>query len=366
MSKRIVVKVGTSTLTYPTGKLNLSRIERLARELSDLVNAGNEVCLVTSGAQGAGIGRLGLDSKPNGVPERQAVAAIGQGLLMHIYEKMFSEYGKLVAQVLLTREDLMDRRRYLNARNSLGSLFGFGAIPIINENDTVATDEICFGDNDTLSALVSSLVDADILIILTDTGGLYTANPKLCPQATLIPIVTDISARIESLAGCAGSALGTGGMQTKIQAAKIAIASGVTMVIAPGYELDVVRRVVSGEMLGTTFTPRASRPVSRKRWAVFGRMIMGTLTVDEGAVSAITDKGCSLLPRGITGLDGDFELGAVLAIMRPDGHEFARGVSNYTSFEIRNIIGASTKEIEPRLGYTRGDEVVHRDNLICL
>lgn len=366
MPQRIVLKVGSSSLTYATGKLNLGRIEALARELADLSNEGHEIVLVTSGAQAAGMGRLGLASKPQGVPERQAIAAIGQGLLMQIYEKVFSEYGKTVAQVLLTREDLNERRRYLNARNAMGSLFAYGAIPIINENDTVAVDELCFGENDTLSALVASLVDADLLLILSDIEGLYTADPKTHPEATLIAEVSEITQEIEGLAGGAGSGIGTGGMYSKVQAAKIATASGIPMVIAHSLQADVARRIVRGERVGTLFAPRHSRPVNRKRWLLFGRPVRGTIVVDEGACQAIMQDGRSLLPGGVSNVSGEFGAGDVVMIASAGHHEIARGVANYSRADLDMIRGRKSSDIELVLGYRTTDEVVHRDNLICL
>lgn len=363
---RIVVKLGSSSLTYPTGLLNLGRIETLVRELADISNAGHEVCLVTSGAQAAGMGKLGLPAKPSGMPERQAIAAIGQGLLMQIYEKLFSEYGKVIAQILLTREDLKDRRRYINARNAMGSLFGYNVIPVINENDTVAVDEIKFGDNDTLSALVANLIDADLLVILSDIEGLYTADPHKDSEAALISEVPSITADIEALAGSPGSSLGTGGMFTKIQAAKIATATGISMVIASSSEHDVLRRIIEGEKIGTIFRPKKKRAVSRKRWLVFSRPIKGSVSVDQGAASALATKGTSLLPSGVVAVGGDFMPGDVVAVIGSDGNEIARGVTGYSSAELHRIKGCQTAEIENILGYKRADEVVHRDNLLCL
>ena len=250
---RVVVKIGTSTLTYSNGKLNLFRIEKLVRELADLANQGKEIILVTSGAVGAGLDRLGSKEKPKTIPEKQAVAAIGQGILMHIYEKLFAEYGQIVAQVLLTRENSVKHKLYINSRNTLLTLLKMGVIPVINENDAITIDELKIGDNDTLSATVATIVDADLLIILSDIEGVFTANPQNNPSAKLIEVISDITPEIEELAGGAGSKLGTGGMVTKIQAAKIAVNSGVTMVIASGAREGVVRGILSGENIGTVF-----------------------------------------------------------------------------------------------------------------
>ncbi len=361
--KRIVVKVGSSTLSYSTGKLDINQMEHLVRELANLKNAGKEVILVTSGAQGAGIGRLGLSSKPKTIPEKQAVAAVGQGLLMHMYEKLFSEYGIVVAQVLLTREDIMDRKRFLNARNALDALIHMDAVPIINENDTIAVDEIKFGDNDTLSAMVASIADAELLILLSDIDGLYTGNPNTDKDAAFIPLVADITEDVEKLAGGSGSNLGTGGMVTKIQAAKIAMSSGFPMVIAHGREDKVISRLVEGEQLGTLFLPRENRLHSKKRWIAFGSCIQGKIFVDEGAKKALIEEGKSLLPSGVTGIEGDFEMGNTVCVWFND-REIGRGIVNYSSTETGRIMGKKSKEIEKFLGHKDFDEVIHRNNFV--
>lgn len=361
--KRLVVKVGTSTLSHPTGKLNISQMEQLVRELADLRNSGREVILVTSGAQGAGIGKLGLGRKPRTIPEKQATAAVGQGLLMHMYEKLFAEYSIVVAQVLLTREDIMDRKRFLNARNALNALLQFEALPIINENDTIAVDEIKFGDNDTLSALVASLVDADLLIMLTDIDGLYTGDPSTDKKAALIPLVRDINGGIEKLAGGSGSSLGTGGMHTKIQAARVAMNSGFPMVIAHGKEEKVINRIVNGEPLGTLFQPKENRLHSKKRWIAFGSSVQGKIFIDEGAQKALTREGKSLLPTGIVRIEGDFDLGNTVGVYFGEC-EVGRGIVNYPSGDIEKIKGRKTKEIAKLLGYKDFDEVIHRDNFV--
>lgn len=362
-AQRIVVKVGTSTLTHKTGKLNLLQLENIVRQLADLCNQGKQVILVTSGAVGAGVEKLGLSGKPKTMPEKQAAAAVGQGVLLHMYEKLFAEYGQVVGQVLLTREDLADRKRYLNARHTFLTLLEFGVLPIVNENDTVAVEEIKLGDNDTLSALVASLVDADLLILLTDTDGLYDGNPRTNPSAKLIPIIEEITPEIERLAGGAGSALGTGGMATKLQAAKIAMNSGIPMVIAHGAKPGILRDIISGHFRGTLFVP-GERLQSRKRWIAFGSHIQGKLTVDAGAKKALLEDGSSLLPIGITAVEGDFEVGNVVSVVGPEGLEFARGIVNYASWEIEKIKGKNTNQISAILGYKDYDEVIHRDNFV--
>lgn len=364
-AKRIVVKVGTSTLNHSTGKLNLLRIERLVRELSDLANQGKQIILVTSGAVGAGMDRLGLKEKPKNIPEKQAAAAIGQGILMHAYEKLFGEYGQVVAQVLLTREDSVNRSRYANSRNTLMTLLSMGVIPVINENDAVAIDELKIGDNDTLSAMVASIIDADALIILSDVEGLYTANPADDPTATFIPEVTDITPAIEDLAGGPGSQRGTGGMFTKIQAAKIAVNSGVIMVIAAGSRDGVIRDILAGGDIGTIFLPKVNRLHVRKRWLAFGARVRGSVTVDKGCEQAIL-KGASLLAAGIKAVDGEFEHGNTIRINTAEGREIARGIANYSAGEIRRIMGAHTNQIADILGGKPYDEVIHRDNLALL
>ncbi len=365
-AKRIVVKVGTSTLTYATGKLNFLRIEKLVRELSDLANQGKEIILVTSGAVGAGMDRLGLKEKPKTIPEKQAAAAIGQGILMHTYEKIFAEYGQIVAQVLLTREDSVNRRRYTNSRNTLLSLLSMGVIPIINENDAVAVDELKIGDNDTLSAMVASIIDADLLIILSDVDGLFTKNPQEFPDAELITEITDITPEIESIAGGAGTLRGTGGMHTKIQAAKIAVNSGVAMLIASGSHEGVLRRILCGEIIGTIFLSKENRLQIRKRWLAFGARIHGAVFIDSGCENAIVSGGSSLLAPGITGVDGYFEQGNTIRICTAGGREIARGIANYGSEDIKKIMGVHTNEISDILGHKPYDEIVHRDNMVPL
>jgi glutamate 5-kinase len=362
--KRIVVKVGSSSVAHANGKPNFDQIEALVRQLSGLHNQGKEVLLVTSGAIGTGSARLGLTRRPMTIPAKQAAAAVGQGMLMHIYEKFFSEYGVTVGQVLLTREDFSDRRRFLNAGNTLHALLQFGVIPVINENDTVAVDEIKLGENDTLSALVAGLVDAELLILLSDVQGLYTSDPRKDGDARLIQEVREITPAIESLAGGAGSKMGTGGMSTKIQAARIAANSGAFTLLASAAEKDIILRIIAGEQVGTVFLPSANKLENKKRWIAYSSALCGKIHVDEGAATALVKKGKSLLPSGVTALEGVFEMGSTVSIVGPDNQEIGRGVTCYSSAEIECIKGFQTKEISRILGYKDYDEVVHRNNLV--
>lgn len=363
--KRIVVKIGSSSLIYPTGRPNLAQIENLTRQLADLYNQGKETLLVTSGAIGMGFHRLGYARRPRTIPEKQAAAAVGQGILIHYYEKCFSEYSIPVGQVLLTREDFADRKRFLNARNTMYTLLRMGVLPVINENDTVAVEEIKLGDNDNLAALVGDLVDADLLIMLSDVEGLYESDPRLGP-ARLIPEVKEITPQIEQIASGAKNGLGTGGMVTKIQAARIAMHSGMIMILAQAAEKDVVRRVMSGELLGTVFWPSA-RLENKKRWIAYSSIVHGKIYIDEGAVTALLQKGKSLLPSGVTRVEGDFEMGNTVSIYSPGGNEIARGITNFSAGEVNTIKGAKTRDIERLLGYKSYEEVVHRNNLaLCI
>ncbi|MBM7866868.1 glutamate 5-kinase [Heliobacterium gestii] len=367
-ARRVIVKVGTSTLTHGTGKLNLEQMEKLVRQLADLSNRGHQVILVSSGAVGAGMGRLGLEKRPKAVPEKQACAAVGQGILMHMYEKLFAEYGLVVAQVLLTRDDFAFRERYINAGNTLEALLRMNVIPIINENDTVSIDEIRlrFGDNDTLSALVAGLVQGDVLILLTDIEGLYSANPRVDAEAVFIPEVAEITREIEAMAAGAGSNLGTGGMATKLQAAKIAVESGVAMVIAQGSRPNGLREIMNGEEVGTLFFPNEKPLPGYKRWLAFSSASSGRVYIDAGAAEAIVSGGKSLLPCGITRADGDFQSGDMVSIIAPEGLEVARGVTQYSADQVRRIMGKQCQDIEAALGAKGVDEVVHRDDLTVM
>lgn len=359
---RLVIKVGSSSLTHSTGKLNLFQIDKLAQQISDLKNRGIEVILVSSGAVSAGMGKMGYTDKPKAMPEKQALAAVGQGILLHMYEKFFNDYGHTVAQILLTRDDIQHRIRYLNARNALLALFNMDTVPIINENDTVAVEEIKFGENDTLSALVATLVDADLLVILSDIDGLYTADPRKDNTAKLIEVVKDITPEIEQLAGDAGSKQGSGGMISKIEAAKIAYSSGIPMIVANGNKKQVLQDIALGKNPGTLFIPDEHKLNSRKGWIAFASKCKGKLWLDSGAEKAIVDKGKSLLPSGITAVEGYFERGCVVSLMGENG-EIARGIVNYKASDIEKIKGCHSHAIQDILGYKEDDEIVHRDNL---
>lgn len=366
-AKRVVVKVGTSTITYSNGKINYEKIEKLARIMTDLQNQGKEMILVSSGAGAAGVGRLGLDAKPSTIPGKQACAAVGQGILMHIYERLFGEYGQVVAQVLLTKADMVNRHSYANARNALQEMISWGVIPIINENDVVAIDEFKIGDNDNLSALVASLADADLDILLSDIDGLYTANPKTHPEAKLVSVVEEVTPAIEATAGGVGSKNATGGMLTKLQAAKNAMSAGIALVIANGENLEVLRRIMKGEPAGTLFVPRENHLRFRNQWLAFGSKISGQLIVDDGLAKALRQKGsCSILPVGITRVEGNFDSGDTVSVLDQEGHELARGMTNYSAEDLELIKGCKTGQIEEKIGYKHYDEVIHRDNLVVL
>ena len=366
-AKRIVIKVGTSTITYANGKRNFSQIGRLAREISDLQNQGKEMILVTSGAVAVGVDRMGLPGKPKTIPGKQAAAAVGQGVLMHTYEKFFADYGQIVAQVLITKTEAIDRHRYTNTRNTFMELMRQRVIPIVNENDVVALDELKIGDNDNMSALVAGIVDADLVIILSDVDGLYTANPQTHPDAVIVPEVAEITPEIEASAGGVGSARGTGGMATKIQAAKAATSSGIHLVIASGTEKNAITRVLQGEELGTLFVSRENRLQFRKRWLAFGAKIAGSIVVDDGCAKAIRKAGgCSILPAGVFAVQGEFLPGSTVSVIDKDAHELARGLVHYSSAELEQIKGCNSGEIANILGHKNFDEVIHRDDLVIL
>lgn len=366
-AKRIVVKVGTSTITHESGKINFGKIEILARVLTDLNNSGKDIILVTSGAGAVGKTRLGLKTKPRTIPGKQAAAAVGQGILMHYYENIFGEYGQVVAQVLLTKVDAIDRHRYTNTRNTFQALFDQKVIPIVNENDVVALDELKIGDNDNMSALVAGIADADLDIILSDVDGLYTANPQQDKNAKLISEVTEITPAMEASAVGTGSTNATGGMLTKLQAAKAAMSSGIHLVIASGTDPRIIMEILKGEQLGTLFVSKENRLQFRKRWLAFGARILGTVTVDEGLAKALRKKGgCSILPVGIVKVQGEFDSGATLSVVDVHGTELARGLTNYCSADLQKLRGAKTAEIEHILGAKHFDEVIHRDNLVIL
>ena len=364
-AKRIVVKVGTSTLLYPNGKINLYRIEHLARELSDLARQGREVILVTSGAIGAGMVRMGLSERPDSMQEKQALASVGQVLLMHLYDKFFTEYGQVAGQVLLTKENFANHNQYINARNTLMAMLKNGIIPVINENDAVTVAEVKIGDNDTLSATVAAIVDADVLIILSDIDGVYDANPQTHPEARLLSEIKEITSAVEAMAGGAGSSVGTGGMATKIEAAKIATAAGVTMFIASGGENGMLSRIIAGEDVGTVFPPKDAHLRARKGWLAFGKRISGILVVDEGCVKALK-RGSSLLAAGILATEGEYSAGSTVRVLTADYQEIARGTIAYDASAVAKIKGRKTSDFTDILDGEIHDEVIHRDNMVLM
>ena len=364
--KRLVVKIGSNILADDSEGLNTRRISSIAGDIAEVKNMGYEVILVSSGAVAAGMRKLGLKEKPRDVQVKQAAAAVGQSSLMWAYEKCFGEYGTKVAQVLLTREDLADRKRYINSKNTFLTLLSFGVVPIVNENDTVATDEIRFGDNDTLASLVSILVEADRLVILSDVEGLYKEDPRRNAEAALVRDVEEITPDIERLAGGAGSAFGTGGMYSKVLAAKCATSHGITVNILAGRRKGLLVSLLKGKPQGTFFRPAESRLSLRKGWIAHGSRAKGAVMIDSGAAKAIKDMGRSLLPSGIVSVEGDFELGDAVYCVDPGGKRLAKGLTNYASADLRRIMGRRTSEIEKILGYKYSDEAIHRDNLVIL
>jgi glutamate 5-kinase len=361
-ARRIVVKVGSGVLTRDLG-LDLDIMASLARQISVQMDQKREVILVSSGAVASGVKKIGLPKRPDKMPEKQAAAAIGQAGLIHEYEIAFSRHGKHVAQILLTDEDLSNRKRYLNARNTMGTLLDWGVLPIINENDTVAVAEIKFGDNDSLSARVALLMEADLLINLTDIDGLYDKDPRRFPDAQRIRELGSIGKHIEELAAGVPGALGTGGMLTKIKAARKMIASGIPMIIASGKDPSILTDLFEGKDKGTFFRPKHQRLGSRKSWIAFNSKPKGVLHLDAGAADAVRNKGKSLLSSGISRVTGDFGMGAPVEIRDGEGRVIAVGLVNYSSEDIDTIKGLKSRDIEKRLGHKEYDEVVHRDNL---
>ena len=365
-SKRLVVKVGSSLVTNSGAGLDHDAIANWAQQIARLKEMGREVVLVSSGAIAEGMQRLGWKKRPRAVHELQAAAAVGQMGLVQVYETCFLKHGLSTAQILLTHDDLADRKRYLNARSTLRTLLALDVIPIINENDTVVTEEIRFGDNDTLGALVANLVEADALIILTDQAGLYDADPRRVAAARLIEERAAGDPAIEAMAGGIGSALAKGGMLTKVLAAKRAARSGAHTVIASGREEDVLLRLARGERLGTLLTASTLPIAAKKQWLADHLSVGGRLTLDEGAVNALASGGRSLLPVGVTEVTGEFERGAVVACTDKAGREVARGLVNYSADEARRIMRKPSAEIEAILGYVAEPELIHRDNLVLL
>jgi glutamate 5-kinase len=364
--KRIVVKVGSSLVTNQGAGLDLKALGNWARQIAALNASGHEVVLVSSGAIAEGMQRLGWKKRPASIHDLQAAAAVGQMGLVQAYESCFRKHDLHAAQVLLTHADLADRERYLNARTTLTTLLSLHVIPIINENDTVVTDEIKFGDNDTLGALVTNLIEADVLIILTDQSGLYTADPRKDPGATLVSEAKAGDAKLENMAGGAGSAIGRGGMITKILAAKRAARSGAHTVIASGHERDVLLRLLNGESIGTLLIAPTLTLAARKQWLADHLQVAGKLVLDAGAVTALRSEGKSLLPIGVKKVVGEFERGAVVTCVNEEGQDIARGLTNYSAEEARRIAGHASQKIETLLGYGGDAEIIHRDNLVLL
>jgi glutamate 5-kinase len=363
-ARRIVVKVGSSLVTNEGRGLDEQAIGEWCRQLSALVRDGREVIMVSSGAIAEGMKRLGWTTRPQELHELQAAAAVGQMGLAQMYETKLRENGLRSAQVLLTHADLADRERYLNARSTLLTLLTHGVLPVINENDTVVNDEIKFGDNDTLGALVANLVEADALIILTDQKGLYTADPRRDPAATFVHEARAGDAKLEEMAGGAGSSIGKGGMITKILAAKRAAGSGASTVIAWGREPDALLRLTQGEAIGTLLVAQTQKQQARKQWMADHLQLRGSVTIDDGAVSKLKGDGSSLLPIGMTGVDGDFSRGEVIAILDSQGQEVARGLANYAAAEARLLCRKPSSQMSELLGYAAEPEMVHRDNLV--
>lgn len=362
--RRLVIKIGSNILASDDSGLDMATISSLSKDISDLVSSGYEAVVVSSGSIAAGVKKLGLKSKPRDIRLKQAAAAIGQSSLMWAYEKGFGEYGMKVAQVLLTADDFSDRKRYINSKNTLLTLLGYKIIPVVNENDTVSTDEIKFGDNDHLASLVALLVEAERLIILSDVDGLYRKDPRLSEDAELIPSVDEVTAEIEKLAGKTKSLVGTGGMYSKVLSAKRAMMHGIAVNIISGKKRGLIKAVVSGEKYGTFFNPGKNRLSQKKGWIAYSSRSKGTITIDDGAVKALVEKGKSLLPSGIMAVEGSFEVGDSVYCIDTSGKRIAKGLTNYSSADIRKIMGQKTTEIEKILGYKYSDEAVHRDNLV--
>ncbi len=356
----IVVKVGSSSITHH-GRLADEKIARLCTQVLGIMRGGRRVILVTSGAIVAGVAEMRLDKRPRSLPLKQAMAALGQGLLMERYQAFFSAHGQPIGQVLLTPRDVGDRRHYLNARNTLNALLDLGALPIVNENDTVATDEIKFGDNDHLSALVANLIGAELLVILSDVGGLYPRDPRTHPESHVISFIERIDDSVLKMAG--GATVGVGGMITKLQAAQIATQAGCAVVITDAGEPGALEKIIEGRRLGTLFSPQteAGKPTSRKRWMAAGLSSVGKVYLDDGACRALLAQGRSLLPVGVTDVQGPFEAGDLVTLVGPDGVSIGRGLTNYSSTQLAQIRGKRTNELGDEYDF---DEVIHRNNLV--
>ena len=366
-AKKVVVKIGTGVLTTDDGYVDKEQIQRLAGQVVELKKMGYDVVVVSSGAIGSGMGELGLEKRPGTLPELQAVAAIGQSKLISTYDECFKLHGYHAAQILLTREDFEDRQRYLNTCNTIHTLFQMKAIPVVNENDTISVDEIKFGDNDALSALVTNLLNAELLIILSSVDGLYDRFPTAKSKVTVIPIVENVSHDVKQLAFDSKTARGVGGMQTKLEAASVVANAGEAVIIANGRMDNVLKRIMQYENIGTLFLPKEERLASRKRWIGYTIKPKGKIYVDDGAMHALAEKGKSLLASGIVSVEGTFDKGDIVSVCKKEDRViFARGLSNYSSQEIEKIKGCSTASIAKALGYKLYDEVIHRDNMVIL
>ncbi|MBX5482836.1 MAG: glutamate 5-kinase [Myxococcaceae bacterium] len=361
-ARRVVVKIGTNALTNATGRFDRGHFQRLAGDLLEVART-RELVIVSSGAIALGVERLGWTTRPKDIPGKQACAAVGQSRLMQAWEEAFAERGRTVAQILLTHEDVQDRRRYLNARHTLARLLEERVVPVINENDTVSVAELKFGDNDTLAGLVAGLVEADVLVVLSDVEGLYTADPRSDPSAALIPEVTEVTPKVLELGGKSTSGVGTGGMATKVRAAARVAELGIRAVICSGQRPHVLGQVLAGEEIGTLFEPKATPRSARAAWIAHALRARGTVVVDEGARRAVVEQKKSLLPSGIRAVQGDFDKGDPVDLADEAGTVFARGLSAYDADELRRIAGRKSSEIEAVLGYRYLDEAVHRDDL---
>ncbi|MBK5274122.1 MAG: glutamate 5-kinase [Desulfuromonadales bacterium] len=364
--KRVVIKIGSRVLTDDDGALDMSVIGRICGDIALLRERGQQVVVVSSGAIAAGRSELGLTDRPKTIPQKQASAAIGQTRLMRAYEEALAPHGFKAAQLLLTSEDLGSRQRFLNARATIDTLLGFGVIPIINENDTVVVEEIKFGDNDNLSAMVTNVAESDLLLILTDVEGLFNADPGRNPDAVLIPLVQGITRELERAAGGSASGVGTGGMASKVAAAKKAGRNGVATILIAGKCPGIIAAAMRGDEVGTLFLPSEAGLNGRKHWIAYTLKPAGRVTVDEGARNMLIRKGKSLLPSGVVEVEGRFERGACVRVCGPDGKEFARGLSDYSGAEISRLAGHKSSEIEDILGYRYADVIIHRDNLVVM
>ncbi|BBO91098.1 glutamate 5-kinase [Desulfosarcina ovata] len=360
---RAVVKVGSNVLTTRSG-LNIEAIDGISSQICNLLDQGIEIILVSSGAMASGMKKMGVARRPEAIPKRQAIAAVGQAGLIREWEKAFSRFDRRVAQILLTSDDLTSRKRYLNARNTMNTLLEWQVVPIINENDTIMVEEIKLGDNDNLAAMIALQLDADIFINLTDIDGLYDKDPRIHADARLIPRVATYSKSIEKYAGDIPGALGTGGMLSKIKAARKVTAAGIPMVIAKGYRPDILIRLAAGEAHGTFFVPRDQKLNRKKCWIGYTVKTSGTIKIDAGAAKALLANGKSLLPGGIVGVEGKFPIGAPVAVVNGSGELIGNGLVNYNADEIRSIMGLKSGQIKARLGQKTYDEVIHRDNLV--